>query len=346
MAANSLFSLTLALAQVVGLIILGPLAVKLIGIENALILVMAMYGAAALLLSRLPKDVPKKVHGDAHGSWERAKSELKEGARFVVGRSTVLAAMTNLTLIASLVMILAMLAPGIASRVLHLAPEDAIVVFAPAGIGMLAAALILGRWGERIQKQRLARRGLATLSLGFALFGLLAWRFETTNQRLALDPSSMMHMAPAGAALILASVMLSLILGLAASGVNITSQTILQENTPEQLRGRVFSVQFMLNNLVGIPPMLAIGATADLLGIPAVLVGVSLMVLAVLLVTMRIQSRAGARPVRETALPAADAPGLGDGASPDSPYDPVNAAETTSDSLTIRLAATPLTESR
>lgn len=346
MTANSLFSLTLALAQVVGLIILGPLAVKLIGITNALILVMAMYGAAALLLSRLPKDVPKKVHADARGSWERAKSDLKEGARFVVGRSTVLAAMINLTLIASLVMILAMLAPGIASRVFHLAPEDAIVVFAPAGIGMLAAALILGRWGERIHKQRLARRGLAALSLGFALFGLLAWRFETTNQRLALDPSSVMHMAPAGAALLLTSVLLSLLLGLAASGVNITSQTILQENTPEQLRGRVFSVQFMLNNLVGIPPMLAIGATADLLGIPVVLVGVSLMVLAVLLVTLRIQSRSAVHPVHETIVSDADASGPVDGILPSFSHDPANAAETPGDSVAIRLPSTPLIESR
>ena len=255
---------------------------------------MVMYGTAAALVGRLPKDSPNRTHGDAHSSWTRAKLELKEGARFVVGRSTVFAAMINLTLIASLVMIMAMLAPGIASRVLHLAPEDAIVVFAPAGVGMLVSALVLGRWGERIHKQRLGRWGLACLAVGFALFGALAWEFQATNQRLALDPSTVLHMAPAGAALILASVLLSFVLGLSASGVNITSQTVLQENTPEQLRGRVFSVQFMLNNLVGIPPMLAIGAMADWLGIPAVLVGVSLLVLAVLSMVIRIQNR-GAR---------------------------------------------------
>ena len=92
---------------------------------------------------------------------------------------------------------------------------------------------------------------------------------------------------------------MSLVLGLAASGVNIVSQTTLQENTPDRLHGRVFSVQFMLNNLVGIPPMLAIGATADGLGIPVVLIGVSLMVLAVLMVTTHIQRRAAKQPVRE-----------------------------------------------
>ena len=346
LAANSLFNLTLALSQVIGLIILGPLAVKLIGITNALILVMVMYATAAVLVSRLPKDIPGKIHAGARSSWQRAKSELKEGAQFVVGRDTVLASMINLTLIASLVMIMAMLAPGIASRVFHLSPEDAIVVFAPAGIGMLVSAVILGRWGERMHKQRVARWGLVALGFGFAMFGLLAWRFETTNQRLALDPTSMMHMAPAGAALILTSVLLSFILGLSASGVNIVSQTVLQENTPDRLRGRVFSVQFMLNNLVGIPPMLAIGATADWLGIPAVLVGVSLMVVTVLIVTTRIQRRAAHQPSQESLAFSATSQDDMAGRPVVSLTDDAHIAETIIEPPVLQLTSSPLTKGR
>jgi len=336
----------MALSQVIGLIILGPLAVKLIGINKALVLVMAMYATAAVLVSRLPKDIPGKIHGDARGAWERAKSELKEGARFVVGRDTVLASMINLTLIASLVMIMAMLAPGIASRVFHLSPEDAIVVFAPAGIGMLVSAVILGRWGDRMHKQRVARWGLVALGFGFAMFGLLAWRFETTNQRLALDPTSMMHMAPAGAALILTSVLLSFILGLSASGVNIVSQTVLQENTPDRLRGRVFSVQFMLNNLVGIPPMLAIGATADWLGIPTVLVGVSLMVLTVLIVTTRIQRRAANQPQQGGLTFGTTSQNELAGRPVASLLEDPHSAEPNIEPPALQLTSTPLTESR
>jgi hypothetical protein len=74
--------------------------------------------------------------------------------------------------------------------------------------------------------------------------------------------------------------------------VNIVSQTLMQENTPEQLRGRVFSVQFMLNNLVGIPPMLAIAALADLIGIPQTLLGISGIILVVLGITLRLQRQA------------------------------------------------------
>lgn len=293
--ANSLFNLTLALSQVVGLIILGPLAVKLIGIQPAFVLIAGMYLVAALLVGRLPRDEPATRPKAAITGWQRARQELREAWNFVVKRPKVMLPMTHLTLIASLVMVLAMLAPGIASRVLHLAPEDAIIVFAPAGLGMLMAASLLGRWGYLLEKSRLAKIGLAAMVVGFAGFGWVAWRFQVTNLRLALD-SSMISLPPAGAALVLATVFLSLYLGLAMSGVNIVSQTALQERTSEELRGRVFALQFMLNNLVGIPPMLAIGGLADLIGIPQMLVGISLVVLAVLILTMVMESRDRRRP--------------------------------------------------
>lgn len=280
-AANSLFTLTLAMAQVVGLIIIGPVAVKLIGLRSAFVLMSAMYLLAALSVRRIPRDQPGRRPQRARSSWHQAWVDFHEGWQFVIRRPPVTIAMSHLTLIASLVMMLAMLAPGIASRVLHLAPEDAIVVFAPAGLGMLVAAFALGRWGNRLSKERVARLGLAGIATGFVSLGWIAWRFQITNATLALNLATMS--APsAGAGLILATVGLSLFLGLTMSGVNIVSQTILHERTTDDVRGRVFAVQFMLNNLVGIPPMLAIGGIADLIGIPPVLVGIGLAVVGVL----------------------------------------------------------------
>lgn len=304
MTANSLFSLTLALSQVIGLIIVGPLVVKLIGVEAAFVVIACLYGVAALLVGRLPRDEPQRNHAHPQGGWQQAKSDLREGASFVISERPVLVSMTHLTLIASLVMTLAMLAPGISTRVLHLAPEDAIVVFAPAGVGMLLAAVILGRWGNRVSKQRLVHGGLAAMTLGFALFGVLAWRFQVTNQQFVFD-ASVMTLPVASAALILATIAMSLSLGLAMATVNIVSQTLLQEHTPDRLRGRVFSVQFMLNNLVGIPPMLAIAALADLIGIPQMLIGIAGVILLVFGVTLRIQ-RWLAQPASARAASEAD----------------------------------------
>lgn len=305
--ANSLFSMTLALSQVIGLIIVGPLAVKLFGVEATLMVIAVLYGVAALLVRKLPRDDPRREHGNAQSSWHQVKRELRDGASFVVNHRPVLISMIHLTLIASLVMTMAMMAPGMAARVYQLAPEDAIIVFAPAGLGMLLAAMTLGRWGGHIRKQRAVRIGIVVMALGFALLGVLAWRFQTTHQRFILD-TTMIDLPPASAALILSSVALSLMLGLAMSGVNIVSQTLMQENTPDQLRGRVFSVQFMLNNLVGIPPMLATAALADLIGIPQTLVGISGVILIVLVVTLRLQRRP--RFVAEPLAQNKETPGL------------------------------------
>jgi MFS family permease len=322
--ANSLFSMTLALSQVIGLIIIGPLAVKLIGVEATFVVIACLYAVAALLVTQLPRDEPRRSRSGAQNSWQQVKSELKDGASFVVTHRPVLISMMHLTLIASLVMTMAMMAPGMSARVYQLAPEDAIIVFAPAGLGMLLAAITLGRWGGRIRKQRVVRGGLAATALGFALLGVLAWRFQATNQRFILD-ATMIDLPAASAALILSSVTLSLMLGLAMAGVNIVSQTLMQENTPERLRGRVFSVQFMLNNLVGIPPMLAIAALADLIGIPQTLVGISGVILVVLGITFRLQAKpkpaavppVGSEGALNPACPPAVAlsPGANDGAA-------------------------------
>jgi len=134
------------------------------------------------------------------------------------------------------------------------------------------------------------RGGLLAMALGFALFGVLAWRFQATNQQFVFD-ASVIDLPVASAALILSTIAMSLSLGLAMATVNIVSQTLLQEHTPDRLRGRVFSVQFMLNNLIGIPPMLAIAALADLVGIPQMLIGIAGVILLVFGVTRRLQRR-------------------------------------------------------
>ncbi len=68
-----------------------------------------------------------------------------------------------------------------------------------------------------------------------------------------------------------ATMTLGFILGLCLASVNILGQTTVQRDSPAYIRGRVLALQFMLSNLVGIPPMLALGGLADVIGIPRVM---------------------------------------------------------------------------
>lgn len=275
--ANSLFTLTMALSQVMGLLILGPLAISLLQVEGGFVLIALLYLGAALSVSMLPPDKrPDRPSKAAISGWRRLWDDIREGWRFVSGQPKVLAAMTQLVTIATLVMVLAMLAPGYAARVLGMRAENAVIVFAPAGLGMLLATGIVGRWGHVLRRIGFGRIGLMLVGLAFAGMGWISLDYQHLLQPI-------LKVYPRAAFSLTTMTMgLGLVLGLCLSTVNILAQTTLQLESPADIRGRVFSVQYMLNNLIGIPPMLGLGGVADTIGIPRVLeiVGVSAVIMA------------------------------------------------------------------
>ncbi|HLZ81120.1 MAG TPA: MFS transporter, partial [Ktedonobacteraceae bacterium] len=60
-------------------------------------------------------------------------------------------------------------------------------------------------------------------------------------------------------------------LGIALDMVNIPAQTMMQEQAPEEERGRMFSFQSMLFNAGSIPVLLFAGVIGDTLGIETVM---------------------------------------------------------------------------
>jgi MFS family permease len=79
-------------------------------------------------------------------------------------------------------------------------------------------------------------------------------------------------------------IMLALLLGIANAFVFVPSNTILQEKTSDEMRGKIYGV---LNSVVGIfsfVPILAVGSFSDMLGVGRVLVGIgcSLLIIAIM----------------------------------------------------------------
>jgi hypothetical protein len=296
--ANSLFTLTMAISQVIGLLILGPLATSLLQVQGGFILIAMMYLGATLSVSTLPMDRrPEGHHPSAAFGWQQVWSDFREGWRFVTRHRKIQAAMAQLVTVATLVMVMAMIAPGYAARVLGINAENAVIVFAPAGIGMLLATGIVGRWGYRLRRFGFGPIGLVLAGLTFAAMGWVALDYQRLLQPI-------LHVYPrATFSLTSATMALGLVLGMSLASVNILGQTTLQQESPADIRGRVFSVQFMLNNLIGIPPMLVLGRMADTIGIPRVMEIVGLSALAMAAVSVGIQ-RTPRSAAREPAYPA------------------------------------------
>ncbi len=266
LAANSLFSLTMVLSQMAGLVILGPVMVRLLGLVGGLVAIGIVYAGATALVAWLPTDYPTaQPRADAASSWARMWVEFREGLAFIATQGQIQAAIGRLITINTLVMIMAMLAPGYAARVLGMRPENAVIVFAPAGVGMLLATAVVGRWGYLLRRIAFGYIGLTLAGLAFFGMGLLSLDYHRF-MRPILDV-----VPEAAFSLTTITMGLGMILGFSLSATNILAQTRVQQDSPAPIRGRVLSVQFMLANLVGILPMLAFGGLADTLGIPRVL---------------------------------------------------------------------------
>jgi MFS family permease len=256
--ANALFNLTLIGTQVVGLVILAPLTVKVLGIKGSFAIVAFMYLVASLLLSRIPRDKPRLVVQAGASMLRTAWEELREGWRYVAGKRSIIIALSQLAMTTTLLMMMAMVAPGYSTRVLGMLPEDAFFVFAPAGIGMLVNTFLVGRFGYRFRREVMSSVGFSAMAVTMLGFGVAGFDLPLW----ATIPKLPVIMA------------LSVTLGAEISLVVIPAETLLQEKSPPELRGRVIAVYFLLANVVAIPIMLLVGTAADRLGIPQVILGV------------------------------------------------------------------------
>ncbi len=300
--ANSLFTLTFTASQILGLVILAPLGIKVIGIAGSLWVAAAMYLGATILVALIPRDRPVVNESIIGMSTLRgARTEFREGWRYAMARRALLTALLQLALVSTLTMIMAEIAPGFAKRVLGLQAEDATYIFWPAGLGILGASILIGRYGNRVRRGVLATAGM--LVMGGALAGL-AW---TTSD---LRPFDQPLFAGHPESILTTAVMVmcfALFVGASMAMINIPAQTIVQERSTDAVRGRILAVQFTLSNALGIPPMLFVGNLADTIGIPRVtlLIGGMIILLAVLNIVV---VQLSLLPPRRHRTPAENAP--------------------------------------
>jgi MFS family permease len=74
-------------------------------------------------------------------------------------------------------------------------------------------------------------------------------------------------------------VVLAFILGIATSLVFVPANTILQEETSDESRGKIYGVLNTLIGIMSIIPVVVVGGLADLIGVKAVITGMGIVVL-------------------------------------------------------------------
>ena len=129
--------------------------------------------------------------------------------------------------------------------------------------------LLLNAYGQLVPRRRLIEGGLMALGIALAFLSVAAARCRASCVRgsTAMGPSRWSRSSP----LLGIIVAIALTAGVAYAFVAIPAQTQLQEELPEDVRGRVFGVLNMLVSVASFVPIIIAGPLADTLGTSLVL---------------------------------------------------------------------------
>ena len=284
LAANGIFTITLNAAFAIGFALLGPLVVNIASPEAVILVVAFLYLLAAVFCFTLPKS-PPPPREDARGlgvsEAEHAVgstlAQLKEGLAFIRSNRSISWSLLYLGITASLVGVLGVLGPDFAQETLGLGAKDFAVVVLPLGFGIVTGILLLNAYGRYLPRRRVIEGGLIALGLLLALLavaGPISRLLQRADAPGGLDLSGV-------TSLLAVVVVIALFAGIAYGFVAIPAQTQLQEDLPEEVRGRVFGVLNMLVSVASFVPIIIVGPISDAFGTTAVIITVALSIFVV-----------------------------------------------------------------
>jgi MFS family permease len=274
--ANSMVLATMVITLVVG----APLApiVSRFDIYSPYWIAVALFGGAGMLIlfARIPAVVREPSFTHRH-PFKQLFLELKEGMDTLRRSPVLLLTFYQLSLAVLVMFVMLTLAPAYVTQVIGIGELDTYVILAPATVGALASAAILGQLGRHLSRPRLLV--MALLGTGLTLLVLAAvpsllGHFDELHQ----------WMRWFGAAF-------SLLLGLEFGAMMIPALSYLMEHTSDSVRGRVFSMFFMVVNGATALPVLLTAALSDVIGTNRVIGGLGVVLAATGLLTARYARR-------------------------------------------------------
>ena len=310
--ALALFNITFTLSQAAGLIVLGPLVVAALppfalgaffghelmvsSVQSLFLIVGVLYVICALLVATIPRQrLLNRVtneHSRAHthegerlrGIW----SGIAECWSFIRRDHTLFAAVLQLSLAGTVVSVIAEIAPSFVTEFFNLPEKYAALVFIPAGAGLVLGSVMLPHVIKRMRRSaRLIGSGIVVLAA--CTFALTLIHAIATRVRPDTWSRSPVYF--------IGVLLLTFVMGAGLDLINIPAQTIMQERSPDWIKGRVLALQMMLFNAVTVPFVFLIGLIADYFQLPPAMNALAVLVLAAGFVTIWYGHSAARRPL-------------------------------------------------
>ena len=259
LSANSLFLFTLYSSFVIGYSMAGPI-VAAWGPTSVYYVTSIAFGIAAVLCIGLPsmraeastkpiKEINKEVFSTIRSSFTQ-----------IITNPSLIFPIINLTIGQAMLGVVAVLAPAIALLVFGQSlAQVSIYLIVPAAFGMVIGAILVGQFFKKVSKTAIINVGIVVASVM-----LISLSFVPELRNLPFFN------------LIVASI--SLALGIANGLVSVAAHTLLQLNSTDEARGKIFGTLNMMMNVAAIVPVLLAGITADLVSPLKVLTGAGVLI--------------------------------------------------------------------
>jgi MFS family permease len=273
LAANSLFTFTFNGAFLLGFIILGPVIIALAGFQALFGLIIVMFFAAGLLCLTLPPAEPAKEHLGVDVAGEaarRSRRDLGEALSFLRSAPRIAWSLVYVALTYTLIAVAGALAPGYVREVLLLPERAVVLLVAPSGIGV-----VVGLAGLNALSRRIGHSHAIGLGLGICAGALLVLAAARPVAGLVRQASGLGEGLPYFIGIV---VITAFVFGIAYALITVPSMTLVQEELPDLIRGRVFGVLNVLVSVFSLAPLIIVGPIADIWGIAPVFIGSAVLV--------------------------------------------------------------------
>jgi MFS family permease len=266
LSANSLYTTTMMASVIIGFAVGEPLlaladtVIAHLGVGMGIgkeLVVGGSYAIAGVILLLLRTNEKATRHMEAASPEEQPHvwQDIRDGLRYLGQQQRVRCALLQLVILFSVFAALAVLAVRLAEIIPEIKSSQFGFLLAAGGVGMAAGAAILGQFGQRFSHIQLSVFG------SFGMAGCLAGLAFFSHQ-------------------LIPTLILITCLGGFAAIAGVPMQTTIQEETPEEMRGKIFGLQNNAINIALSLPLALAGVAETFLGLQVVFMGLAIVVIA------------------------------------------------------------------
>jgi len=283
LSANSLFTTTMMGSIIFGFVLGDPL-INIFGLKAVHWAVAGLFFISAICLCFIKYKFKQAEPSEKKTVFDFF-NELKQGFIYIKENPKVLQAILKLALLFSIIVMLSILSIGISQQKLYpanpaLGAQKFAYIIAFSGIGMVIGALIVGKFWRNTSKYLLIYSGFTVIAISLALLSVVGFIPNSLHVSVPGWHLWAIHFEAFKLTFrMLYAYLIAGIIGFGCALVAIPVQTIIHSSVAENMRGKVFGVQFTMLSTSSTLPVLVAALAADLLGVSKILIIIAFPVL-------------------------------------------------------------------